>query len=212
MGPNSWPARFKAYTDAIAAHNAITGGSTMFGFYEGGHELIVPGSVANWNQKSRDIIYHPNWYILEQDLYALAQQSGVQRACWFCYSLVWYNGQYQWAFWKHPHQESGRGDGSDGKFDNRLCMATPGYPGSKATTTNQDAHCVSPRGLAFRDWNVPARAPRRRPPKLPFGSQNSLSGAAYRLARATGLAQPAGWPAWPSRPLPPDQSRDNGNS
>jgi hypothetical protein len=55
-----------------------------------------------------------------------------------------------------PAQLYGRGDGSDGKADNRLCLATPGQANSKAANVNQDQHNVSVRGQAFLDWMAPA--------------------------------------------------------
>jgi len=47
---------------------------------------------------------------------------------------------------------AGRGDGLDGKFDNRLCLATPGKTYTKGPEVDQDANAVSVRGKAFLDW------------------------------------------------------------
>ena len=63
---------------------------------------------------------------------------------------------YTWGW--QPH---GKGDGSDGKANNRLCLATPGYPYSKASTTNQDQQNVSVRGQAFLEWMQPAQDKKR---------------------------------------------------
>ena len=64
--------------------------------------------------------------------------------------------QYSWG-----DQPAGKGDGSDGKANNRLCLATPGYPNSKASTTNQDLQNVSVRGQAFLEWMQPAQDKKR---------------------------------------------------
>ena len=58
-------------------------------------------------------------------------------------------------------QPHGKGDGSDGKANNRLCLATPGYPNSKASTTNQDQQNVSVRVQASLEWMQPAQDKKR---------------------------------------------------
>jgi hypothetical protein len=66
---------------------------------------------------------------------------------------------YLWGLYHWQQQPYGRGDGSDGAADNRLCLATPGYPHSKAPTVNQDLQNVSVRGLAWLAWNRVDAAP-----------------------------------------------------
>ena len=56
-------------------------------------------------------------------------------------------GAYLW-----QTQDHGRGDGSDGKANNRLTLACPGKTNSKSPTVNQDMVNVSVRGQAFIDW------------------------------------------------------------
>ena len=51
-------------------------------------------------------------------------------------------------------QDHGRGDGSDGKADNRLYRANPTSPNYKGANVCQDDRCVSVRGQAFIDWNA----------------------------------------------------------
>ena len=69
------------------------------------------------------------------------------------YSMHWNNGYHQWCLYHWLGQLPGRGDGSDGKFDNRNCLATPGREGSKGPNENQDLKAVSVRGQALIDWN-----------------------------------------------------------
>lgn len=103
--------------------------------------------------KTRDMVYHPNWYFNEFDMHKLVQDSGFYRMCYFCYSGGYFRGRYMWPMYTHINQDYGRGDGSDGKADNRLVVAEPGLPNSKEPMVNKDARCVSVRGKALLDWN-----------------------------------------------------------
>jgi hypothetical protein len=141
----------------IAAYNAATGYNCVLYGYEGGTEGMIPSAVVNSISKARDVIYHPNFYFVEQDMYALWQQLGYYRMNIYGMAIAWVNATNCWGMYHHPQQDHGRGDGSDGKADNRLCMAQPGLPNSKPAAVNQDQHNVSVRGQAFIDWLKSAR-------------------------------------------------------
>jgi hypothetical protein len=144
----------------IASYNSATGGTCSLYGYEGGFSAGTANNANNATTLSHDMPYDPNWLIIEQDFYALLQRSGFVDFCITDYSLYYfYNsnwGNYHW-----PSQPSGRGDGSDGKANNRLCLATPGFEYTKATTTNQDQQNVSVRGQAFLEWMQPAQDRKR---------------------------------------------------
>jgi hypothetical protein len=71
----------------------------------------------------------------------------------------WYTG-HAWDDYHGFMQLPGKGDGSDGKANNLLCLARPGT-GQKSATTNQDANTVSVRGQAMIDW-ANSGSPRRK--------------------------------------------------
>src|SRR5208337_5322758 len=76
---------------------------------------------------NRDISYDPVWRIYEKDYFALLQRLGFSDIN--IQSLVmYYFYQYAWDVYSWGWQPHGKGDGSDGKANNRLCLATPGYP------------------------------------------------------------------------------------
>ena len=109
---------------------------------------------------NRDISYDPVWRIYEKDFYALMQILGFTDVniqsiiTYYFYQSVWDMQTWGW----QPH---GKGDGSDGKANNRHCLCTPGYPASKASTTNQDAQNLSVRTQAFSEWMQPAQGKKR---------------------------------------------------
>lgn len=148
-------AQATAQQTAIANH--ISGGGNPaieLVTYEGGYQAPLPASCANYIARSRDIAYNPNWYIAEQDLYAWMQLKGFTHFCLYAYSMN-YNtsGRSPWGLF-HGDQDYGRGDGSDGKLNNLLCLATPNLPTSKAATTSLEVNTVSVRDQAYRDWNA----------------------------------------------------------
>jgi hypothetical protein len=124
-------------------------------------------------QLNRDAVYHPNWYIIEQDFYAMMQNYGLKHFNVYAYSMV-YSGNSAWGIYHTLDQTYGRGDGSDGKADNRLCRATPGLPNSKSPLVNQDKMNVSVRGRAFIDWNGGSNALPVVPPPGPPASWRRL--------------------------------------
>lgn len=110
--------------------------------------------MDNPRERARDFQYDPNNYVVETDFYALAQANGFQRFNTFCYAYTYYQGQYLWGLYHGAFQEHGLGDGTDGKLNNRLCLAVPGQPNTKSATTNQELNTVSVRGQAWLDWNA----------------------------------------------------------
>ena len=107
-----------------------------------------------------DISYDPVWRIYEKDYYALIQSLGFTD-CHIQSVVGYYFQSYAWGMQTWGWQPHGKGDGSDGKANNRLCLATPGYPHSKASTTNQDQQNVSVRVQAFLEWMQPAQDKKR---------------------------------------------------
>ncbi len=154
-GWNAWMAAEKA---DIAAYTAATGIPCVLYGYEGGWG--GPPNINNAWTISHDIVYDPNWLIIEQDMFALYQISGFARLNTYSYG-IYYDGTNNWGVYHGPTQLPGKGDGSDGKANNRLCLATPGFEYSKAATTNQDQFCVSVRGQAFLEWMQPAQGKKR---------------------------------------------------
>jgi hypothetical protein len=163
-GPRRLSLRVKSHTDAIAAYNASGGHCVLIG-YEGGIAHAEPydnglkTQVVARDQRNHDLIYHPGWYTVEQDWYLLCQQLGFTSLN--VYSLSQYWNPEGWGMYHWPGQKRGRGDGSDGKQDNRLVKANPTSPQYKGPNVNQDLMCVSVRGQAYRDWNAAVKAAAR---------------------------------------------------
>ena len=115
-----------------------------------------------WIERSRDLVYNPNWYIAEQDYFGMIQLMNFRQFNQYTLSIGTaetgtYYGAYHW-----QAQPYGKGDGSDGLADNRLTLACPGKPNTKPATVNQDMSCVSVRGQAFIDW-MTATQPGKKP-------------------------------------------------
>lgn len=122
------------------------------------------GAIRNaYVEQGRDITYHPNFRLAELDQFAIWQKY-LDRICINGFNARWFAGFYQWSMYHWYGQLPGKGDGSDGRADNRLCLATPGLPGSKAANVNQDLMNVSVRGQALVEWNTAASKP---PPPKP---------------------------------------------
>ena len=158
-GTGGWNAYIAAEQADIAAYNTATGGNCVMYGYEGGWGG-PPDGINNATTISHDITYDPSWLIIEQDMFALWQRAGVVNLNIYSYDIYYYGGN-NWGVYHCPGQLPGRGDGSDGKANNRLCLATPGFEYSKAATTNQDQFCVSVRGQAFLEWMQPAQGKKR---------------------------------------------------
>jgi hypothetical protein len=108
-------------------------------------------------ERGRDLVYNPNWYIAETDFFGLLQTLGFARFNQYTLSIG-VTG-FAWGAYKLQTQPAVRGDASDGKVDNRLCLATPGKAHTKTATTNQDQVNGSVRGQAFLDWMTPSSGP-----------------------------------------------------
>ncbi len=162
-----WPAWLAAHQALMAAYNATPASPNFNGAigtcflygYECGFQT-PPAGITNQISLSHDLTYDPNWLIIEQDFYALLQKSGFVNANVYSYS-IYYVTPNNWGLYHWVNQPYGKGDGSDGKANNRLCLATPGYEYSKAATTNQDAVNVSVRGQAFLEWMQPSQGKKR---------------------------------------------------
>lgn len=122
-------------------------------------EKMFLTSATNYLEKEHDATYHPNFYIIIQDVWAALQNAGYVRANFFCAYNPWGASRNMWALYKGYMQDYGRGDGTDGKANNLHCLAVPGQTYSKSSTTSQDATNVSVMGAAFRDWNNFSEAP-----------------------------------------------------
>lgn len=109
----------------------------------------------DWIEGVRDVVNHPNYYVADMDALALFQSYGVTQCVQSSLSQH-YDGGTVWGIYHTLGQEPGRGDGSDGKLDNRLTVARPGQAHTKAATTSLDTATVSVRGQALIDWNAEA--------------------------------------------------------
>ncbi len=105
----------------------------------------------------RDVTLHPNWGVFTGDQFALFQTNGVRLCICSSSSGVWASG-HAWDDYHSFNQLPGKGDGSDGRANNLLCLARPGT-GQKSSTVNQDANTVSVRGQAQIDWYTQASQP-----------------------------------------------------
>lgn len=103
-------------------------------------------------ESARDLTYHPLFRIAEHSQYALWQRY-FDRLLPNGYSVGWPSGNKAWGYSHWFNQMPGRGDGKDGLADNRLFMATPGYPTTKPPGVSQDLNSVSVRQRAFVEWN-----------------------------------------------------------
>lgn len=159
-GGGSFANQMLAHANTVNTHNANTGDQCVLYGYEGGLQLAVPAWASNLLTRTRDLAYNPNWRIFEQDFYALLQTHGFARLNLYSYS-IYYQLSYNWGLYHWPLQPHGQGDGSDGKADNRLCLACPGKPNTKTSTTNQDLQNVSVRGQALIDWMRSTSPPRK---------------------------------------------------
>jgi hypothetical protein len=119
-----------------------------------------------WGERNDDLVYNPNFRQAELDFFAYCQK-WVKGGNIYAYGMP--TGETaQWVVYHWQGQKPGKGDGSDGLADNRLCLAMPGQPHTKARNTSQDATNVSVRGQAFLDWmkaTAPAATPVSRKPR-----------------------------------------------
>ena len=153
-------ANVQAYNTSY--YTAATGTNAIFAGYEGGYESGAPAGARNVMTLNRDILYDPNYRIAEQDVYAMFQRANLMNLHLYSFG-IYYSGSNDWNIYPWPYQQPGRGDGSDGLSDNRLCLATPGYANTKTSAVNQDGHNVSVRGQAFLDWLSPQASTQKHP-------------------------------------------------
>jgi hypothetical protein len=129
--------------------------------------------VSCCGYRADDICYNPQFRQCTLDFFAFCQK-WIRHGNSYAFDLPTGEGT-MWCTYHWQGQQPGVGDGSDGKADNRLCLAYPGQPHTKATTTSQDATNVSVRGQAFLDWmkaTLPAVPPVSR--KLRFVPRSRL--------------------------------------
>jgi hypothetical protein len=147
---NGWTATARK---AIADYNNFAalsgnGGCQLMG-YEGGIEMAAPTGSPNQVTRGMDLVYNPNWYWMEDTFYRWAQRQGYVNL--HVYSLSQYHSPNLWGMYHWPRQKPGYGDGRNGGTDNRLRLARPGQPHTKAPNENIDYN-DSVRGQAFIDW------------------------------------------------------------
>lgn len=138
-------------TISAVAGNTLTLTRGQYGTVAAPHaagKMIRPAYL----ERSHDIIYNPNWYFAEHDFYGFFQSQGFTRLNSYALSMGAADANSYFGAYHIQTQLAGRGDGSDGKADNRLVLARPGLPASKGPMVNQDAATVSVRGRAFLDW------------------------------------------------------------
>jgi hypothetical protein len=151
------------YGDGVAqrAYEASSGRSLEYICYEGGPDSYVPtpsASITDSYTRQIDLHYNPNNYNASYDIpYILNRING-------CNGIALFNsGQAPfgpfagkpWSYWGANFfngQPAGRGDGSDGKADNRLCLARPGQTHTKPPYVNQDMANVSVRTQGVIDY------------------------------------------------------------
>ena len=181
----SWQTQIAAYI-AASGTAAPSTGVELWG-YEGGPEtcvLSIPPAAAgspNATGLDRDVQYDPVFHVAFWDLLAAFQAAGFAGLNLYTYGFS-ANYNYIWSAFLTYAQPCGKGDGSDGKANNRLVRMTPGLNGpldyTKASTTNQDANSVSVRGQAFVDWMTAVSGGGATTP-----TQAALVGANFRCAR-----------------------------
>ncbi|WP_165221926.1 LamG domain-containing protein [Aquisphaera insulae] len=113
--------------------------------------------VSDFFLKARDLEYHPNWRICFKDFIAILQQAGFQGWNRYAYAMPWPYGK-AWGTYTTSSQLPGKGDGSDGKTDNRLYLAQRGLPNSVTAGVIQDMRNVSVVGQAINEWMADARS------------------------------------------------------
>ncbi len=209
------------YADGKARrdYEAATGRSIEFIEYEGNADSYVPVpivSVVNGLYRNTDLNYNPNNYNAAYDFpYILKRRGGVDGIALFDYvnNPYWNDPEQAWSMWgvyNWEGQQAGRGDGSDGKFDNRLCLVTPGKANTKHPTVNQDANVVSVRAQAVLDYNAayaayvnPGGGDTGGNPGGPGGNPGGPGGNPGGPGNGTGI----GVPQKPRRWVPPARPR-----
>ena len=152
----------KEAVDAIDAHELATGKRLINTNYECGDGTVVPcgypgkvdpNDAVDSTYRERDLRLDPQFRHYRRDTYLIAQRIwGVEVHAVFClgYSpggwspFVWCLTTAQW-------KQAGRGDGTDGKVDNRLCLFQPGQEHSADLMTSPDTRNVEPSLLGWKE-------------------------------------------------------------
>jgi hypothetical protein len=115
-------------------------------------------------QRNLDLNYNPYAYLAMYDTAYIHKRRG------WCDGIAHYrhitapswNGPTgSWSLWginEYHGQVPGRGDGSDGKHDNRLTLARPGQPNTKPGYVSQAETNVSVRMQGLLDYNAAYQA------------------------------------------------------
>lgn len=126
--------------------------------YEGGAQTgPYSGNGATYgNVNSRYALQHPRMYPLYMRFLQKMQDAGC--ALYLEYRLGYQNGKFYftsdalWDLYRGINSVAGRGDGSDGKYDNRNAFHyVSGVPTENA---NDLQSLVSVKGQALKDWNT----------------------------------------------------------
>jgi hypothetical protein len=107
-------------------------------------------AMTNYIPRFRDLYYSPRMVDTYRAYLTMLQNAGIDTFCHFLLgnNFGWQNDAIAaWPMYTFQGQGWGRGDGSDGKADNRLCSAL-----TKPPTVNQDYSNVSTQAQAWKDW------------------------------------------------------------
>ncbi len=165
-------AKMRGDKASLALHRSLTGNRPIeFICYEGGVQSSIPVPPNGINdvtkypyglQKQLDVLYDPNWYNADRDLYRVMKKIGdadgvaLFTHCQFPAYINVGSGveAHMWGLTAYHGQPAGRGDGSDGKADNRLCIAEPGHAHSKSPFVSLEESNVSVRLQSVIDHNI----------------------------------------------------------
>jgi len=166
----------------LAAHRARTGNNVKWITYEGSIATVLPNPpngisdptiYTNGIARNLDLCNNPTMYCAHTDMMSICQDRGIHGYCFFDH-MQWPHqvaqgtGFYHemWGLTCYHGQPGGRGDGSDGKADNRIALARPGQAGTKSPLANYGTSNVSTRLGSVLDWNQ-AYASQSGPPPDP---------------------------------------------
>jgi hypothetical protein len=142
---------------------AAAGRSVEYICYEGGPDSFTPvpaANIADGYTRNLDINYTPNmWNAVYDFPYMCHRVGGADGIAYFdLIQLPSWNPSYSyyqlWGMSQYDGQVPGRGDGTDGKADNQLCLVQPGQPNTKPGWVNQDATNVSVRFGAYLTYQA----------------------------------------------------------
>lgn len=166
--------RMRQDKNSLATHRSLTSHPIRMIAYEGGMSTTLPVPYVGGHtdpsifphglEKNRDVSLSPVFYHSHMDFFRICETIGDHDGvCLFnnCQqpggvAAPGGGGAYQelWGITTWGGQQAGYGDGSDGKFDNRVCLFQPGLPGTKDPLTCVDENTVSVRLQSFIDYNL----------------------------------------------------------